>query len=215
MLVVVQRGLGDAGGDQPGEGEGLVAAGLRVADPHLDRAEGVMGTDAPPELGRLDHRAGPLEHADELGVAAPVDEGAGNAAAGEGAGEDLGAHRVQAGVAAVEEGRVGGDGEQQRQQLAHPVADGDRPVGAAHPHVDVHAPGVVALRDPAEFLSQAVVVRRVDDPLVEVVGPGMGAHRAQRQAHAIDELEEAAAALALQGDRFGEALGPAGADLDL
>ena len=36
--------------------------------------------------------------------------------------------------------------------LAQPVADGDRPVGAAHAHVDVQAPGVVALRNPAQFV---------------------------------------------------------------
>jgi hypothetical protein len=58
-------------------------------------------------------------------------------------------------------------------------------------------------------------MRSVDDPLVEVVGPGMGAGRAQSQPHAGDELEEAGAALALQRHRFGKILGPAGADLDL
>ncbi len=177
---------------RPGQGEGLLAAGLGVADPHLDRAEGVVRAHAPPKLRRLDRRAGPLQHADELGVAGPVDEGAGHAAAGEGAGEDLGADRVQAAVAAVEEGRVGRDGEQQRQQLAQPVADGDRPVRSAHAHVHVHAPGVVALGDPAEFVAQAVVVRGVDDPLVQVAGPGVGSGRPQRQAHLLDQGEEPA-----------------------
>ena len=99
--------------------------------------------------------SGPLQGPDEVGVAVPVAERRGHAAAREGAGEDLGADRVQAGVAAVEEGRVGGDGEQQRQQLPQPVADGDRPVGAAHAHVDVQAPGVVALGDVAEFVRAA------------------------------------------------------------
>ncbi len=152
---------------------------------------------------------------DEVGVALPVAERRRDPAAREGAGEDLGADRVQAGVAAVEERRVGGDGEQQRQQLAQPVADGDRPVGAADAHVDVQAPGVVALGDPAEFVAQPVVVRRVDDPLVEVVGPGVGAGRAERQPHAGDQLEQPRPALALARHRLGEALGAAGADLDL
>ena len=165
---------------------------LRVADPHLDGAEMVVGADAPPELGRLDDRPGPLQHPDELGVTVPVPERGRDAAAREGAGEDLGANRVQAAVAAVEKGRVGRDGEQQRQQLPHPIADGDRAVGAAHPHVDVGAPGVVALGDPAKFVPQPCVVRGVDDPLVEVVGPGVGAHGAQRQPHAPDQLEEPA-----------------------
>src|SRR4029077_10561695 len=94
VLIVVERGLGNAGRDQAGQPERLLAARLRVADPHLDRAELVMRADAPPELGRLHHGPGPLQHADELCVAVPVDEGTGNAATGEGAGEDLGAHRV-------------------------------------------------------------------------------------------------------------------------
>ena len=33
-------------------------------------------------------------------------------------------------------------------------------------------------------------MRRVDDPLVEVVGPWMGAHRSQAQSHAVDQREE-------------------------
>ena len=122
---------------------------------------------------------------------------------------------MQAGVAAVEEGRVGGGGEQQRQQLAQPVADRDRPLGAADAHVHVQAPGVVALGDVAEFLAQPVVVRGVDDPLVEVVRPGMGPGRPQRQPHAGDQLEQPRPALALAHDRLGEARGAPGADLDL
>ena len=189
------------------QAEGLLAARLRVADPHLDRAEFVVRADAPPELRRLDHGAGALQQGDELRVAAPVDERAGHAAAREGAGEDLRAHRVQAAVAAVEEGRVGRGGEQQRQQLAQPVADRDRPVGAAHPHVHVQAPGVVALRDPAQFGAQPVVVGGVDDPLVEVARPGVRAHRRQRQSHPVDQLEQPQAALALRLFRRGE-VGP-------
>ena len=73
------------------------------------RCRRVVGPHAPPELGRLDDRAGPLEEADEVRVRLPVAEGLGDAAAREGAGEDLGADRVQAGVTAVEERRVGGD----------------------------------------------------------------------------------------------------------
>ncbi len=92
----------------------------------------------------------------------------------------------------VEERRVGRDGQQQRQQLAHPVADRDRAVGPAHPHVHVGAPGVVALGDPAEFMPEPTVVRGIDDPLVEVAGPGVGSHRPQRQTHRADQLEQAA-----------------------
>lgn len=56
---------------------------------------------------------------------------------------------------------------------------------------------------------------RVDDPLVQVVGPRVGTGGAEGQAHAADELEQARPALALPGHRLGEALRAAGADLDL
>jgi hypothetical protein len=81
--------------------------------------------------------------------------------------------------------------------------------------VHVQAPGVVALRDPAQFLAQAVVVGRVDDRLVEVVRPRVGTGRGQRQPLPVDQAEQAPAPLALQLCRLTEALGPARADLDL
>jgi hypothetical protein len=62
---------------------------------------------------------------------------------------------------------------------------------------------------------EAAVVRRVDDPLVEVVGPRMGAGGGEAETHPLGEGEEPAAAVALQGDRLREPLGAAGADLDL
>ena len=43
----------------------------------------------------------------------------------------------------------------------------------------VQAPRVVALRDPAQLLTQALVVLGVDDVLLEIAGPGMGAHRGE------------------------------------
>ena len=175
----------------------------------------VVRAHAPPQLRRLDDGPGPLEEARRSRRRCASRRTLGDAAAWEGTGEDLGADRVQAGVAAVEEGRVGGDREQQRQQLAQPVADGDRPVGAAHAHVDMQAPGVVALGDVAEFVAQAVVVRGVDDRLVEVAGPGMGARGAQRKPHLGDQGEEARAPRALALDRLGERLRAPGADLDL
>ena len=67
-VVVVERRLGDAGDDQRGEVEGLVAARLRVADPQLDGAEGVMRAHAPPQLGRLDDPPGRRQQVDEVGV---------------------------------------------------------------------------------------------------------------------------------------------------
>jgi hypothetical protein len=81
--------------------------------------------------------------------------------------------------------------------------------------VHVQAPGVVALRDPAEFVAQPVVVGGVDDPLVEVVGPRVGAHRSQSEAHPLDQVEEPVAPVALPCYRVAEALCPSRPDLDL
>ena len=103
-LVVVEGRLRDAGADQRRQGERLVAGGLRVADPELDRPEPVMGPHAPPELRRLDDRAGRVEALDEPRVRLPVPERLVDAAAREGAGEDLGANRVKPGVMAIQEG---------------------------------------------------------------------------------------------------------------
>ena len=174
-----------------------------------------MRAHAPPQLGRLDDPLGPRQQVDEVGVGRPVTERLRHPAAGEGAGEDLAAHRVQAGVLAVEKRRVRRERQQRRQQAAQVVAHRDRPVRAADPHVHVQAPCVVALRDPAQLLAQAVVVLGVDDLLVEVVGPRVGAGRRQRDAEALGRGEQPPASIALQLDRLGEVFGAPGADLDL
>ena len=134
--------------------------------------------------------------ADEVRVCAPVAERLVNAAAREGAGEDLGAHRVQSGVAVVEKGRVGREREQWRQQLPHPIRDGDGAIGPVDADVDVQAPGVVPLGDPAQVLLEPAVVLGVDDVLVEVVGPRVGAHRAPGRAPARRRSRTAAPACA-------------------
>src|SRR5439155_15348007 len=100
-------------------------------------------------------------------------------------------------VAAVEEGRVRRQREQRRQEPPQVVADGDGPIDAPYPHVDVEAPGVVALRHPSELLPQARVVRRLDDALVEVVGPRMSAGRREAKSHPLREGEQPCPALAL------------------
>src|SRR4051812_21523846 len=103
-LVVVQRALRDAGGDQGGQPERLLSSRLRIADPQLHGAECVVGPDAPPELRGLDDRVRADQQVDEIRVRPPAPERLMDAAAGEGTGEDLRAHRVEAGVAAVETG---------------------------------------------------------------------------------------------------------------
>ena len=89
------------------------------------------------------------------------------------------------------------------------------PVGAAHPDVDVEAPGVVALDHPAQLVAQAVVVLGVDDPLVEVVRPRVGAGRGERGIVLGGQGEQPATALALALGGLGEGLPPPGPDLDL
>jgi hypothetical protein len=89
------------------------------------------------------------------------------------------------------------------------IADGDRSIGALDAHMDVEAPGVVPLRDPAELLAQAVVMLGVDDALVEVVGPRVRAHRGQPHAHALGEPEQADTMLVLHRDGIREGLAPA------
>ena len=122
---------------------------------------------------------------------------------------------VKARLAAVEERRVRRRGEEHGQHLAHPVGDGDRAVGAADTDVDVEAPGVVALDDPAQLVAQPVVVLGVDDPLVEVVRPGMRPGRGERRVVLGRQREQPAAAVALALGRVGEGLTAPGPDLDL
>ena len=93
--------------------------------------------------------------------------------------------------------------------------DRDRAVGAPDADVDVQAPGVVALGDPAQLLAQAGVVLGADDPLVEVARPRMRAAGGERDPEALAEREQAGAAFALELHRLGEGLAAARADLDL
>ena len=189
--------------------------GLAVADADLDGREREVRPHAPPQLRVLGDRARVVEEADVLLVVGPRVERVGDATARKEAGEDLRPGRVQARVDALGERRA----RRQREQLRQPVAERrrhlERPVGAANPDVDVEAEGVVLPDDVAEQLVVAPVVRRVDDPLVLPVRPGMRTRRAERETERLDERYELVAAL---GDRLrhgGEALHLAGLDLDL
>ena len=83
------------------------------------------------------------------------------------------------------------------------------------PDVDVQRERVVAPRDVLQPLLDAPVVLGLDDLLLAVVRPRMRAGRAERDAVLVGEREQPAAAVALCGDRGGEVLAPARADLDL
>src|SRR5205823_12812651 len=97
-VVLVERGLDDRGDEQPRQRERLVAAGLRVAYAHLDGPEAVVRAHAPPDLGRLDYRAGGDQEVDVVRIRVEAAVAVGDPAAREALREDLGARRVQAGV---------------------------------------------------------------------------------------------------------------------
>ena len=81
--------------------------------------------------------------------------------------------------------------------------------------MDVQRERVVAARDVAEPLDHAPVVVGVDVRLLAVVGPGMGARRAERDAARRGQGEEPPAPFALVGDRLVQVLAATGDDLDL
>jgi hypothetical protein len=81
--------------------------------------------------------------------------------------------------------------------------------------VDVKAPGVVALRHPAEIRLEPAVVLCVDDVLVEVVGPGVGSHRRQGEAHLLGDAKQPRPPRPLLVGRLGEGLTAARTNLDL
>ena len=194
---------------------GLDEVGLAVGDPDLHCREAEVRPHAPPELRVLGDRAGLVEEADVVLVLLPGGERVRDAAAREEAGEDLRARRVQPRVDVLHERRAGREREELGQEVAEPVRDGDRAVGAADADVDVEPEGVVAPDDVAEQLVVAAVVRRVDDPLVLPVGPGMRSRRGEPDPERLDEGVQLRAALRHRGGDLGEGLAAAGLDLDL
>jgi hypothetical protein len=118
-------------------------------------------------------------------------------------------------VAAVEEGRVGGDREQLRHHEPQTVAHPHRPLRTAHADVHVQAERVVPPRDVLEEVLDAPVVVGVDDLLLLPGAPGVRAGGGEQRVRPPGEREQARARVALPRDRVGEALAAAGADLDL
>ena len=112
-------------------------------------------------------------------------------------------------------GRVGADAEQQRQDGAQAVAGADRAIGVVRADVDVQRERVVAPRDVLQALDHAPVVLGVDVALLAVVGPRVGAGRAQRDPARLGQREEAVADVALAAQRVVDVLAAARADLDL
>ena len=160
-----------------------------------------MRADRPPHLRVLHDRAGRDEEVDVIGERLPAAERVGHTAARKALGEDLGAGAVQARVASVQEGRVGRDGEQQRQHRTQPVAHQHGAVGAADADVDVQRERVVAPRHVLQPLLDPVVVLGVDDVLLAVVRPRMGPGGAERDVMFGGQREQAPPPFALGGER--------------
>ena len=112
-------------------------------------------------------------------------------------------------------GRVGRDRQQQRQHRAQAIAHQHRAVGAADADVDVHRERVVAPRDVLQPVLDAAVVLGLDDLLLAVVRPRMGAGGPERDVLRGGQREQPPAQVALGGPGGGEVLTAAGADLDL
>ena len=190
---------------------------LRVADPHLDRAER-RSAGAPTTTPACTRRSSACARGSRCtrANASPAAERVGHAAAREALGERLGARAVQPGVAPVEERRVRRDRQQQRQHRPQPVAHQHGPVGALDPHVDVQRERVVAPGDVLQAVLDAAVVVGVDDLLLAVVRPRMRAGRAERDRRAPRRARTAAGGgRAGRAMRVREVVAAAGADLDL
>ena len=197
--LALVEGARDPGGQrvaERGERARLGEVGLPVADPDLDRREGEMRADAPPELRVLVDRAGVVEEADVALEAVPARRRRPGR-------RSAGTCRVKICVRAEcspvftfsTNGELALEGQQLGQEVPQPVADGDRAVGAVDRDVHVEAEAVVAPDDVPEDLVVAAVVRRVDDPLVLPAG-STGACRSRPSAtpERVGELVAAARA---------------------
>ena len=216
-LALVER-AGAPGGQavtEGGERLRLGEVGLPVRDADLDRRVGEVRADAPPDLGVLGDRAGPVEKRDVVLPAAPVAVDVGDAAAREHPGEHLGARRVQARVDRLDEGRACRQRKHLRQEVAQGVVHGDRAVGAGDPHVHVQTEGVVPPHDVAKDLVVPPVVRRVDDALVLPAAPRVRPGAAERKLQLARDTVDLAAPLLHGGRRLAEVLAATGAHLDL
>ena len=121
--------------------------------------------------------------------ASQLPNASGHAASGEAPRERLGPRAVQARIAPVDKRRVGRDRQQQRQHRPQPVAYEYGSICTSDPNVHVHREGVVAPRDVLEPLLDAPVVLGLDDVLLAVIGPRVGAGGAQRDVMLVGQRE--------------------------
>ena len=199
---IVARGLGDAGDDQRRQAPRTPRrwTGRRRCGPRPCRRS---------RCGRIDHHTCVystiefvrIEEVDVVGERLPAAEGVGHPAAREHAGEALGAGGVQAASRAR---RGTASWPRSPAAVAAPGAAGRTRARRGRRRARRRgraATRVVAPRDVAELLVQPAVVLGVDDVLLAVVGPRVGAGRAERDALLGGQREQPPAAVALAGQR--------------
>ena len=165
--------LAGGGLDERGDGDGLLRAERDVADADFDGVEEGMGADVPPDFFGVVDGVGLDEEIDvalELGVAG---EAVGEVGAGE-VFEDLGAVALVAGLHAEPEGRVGGEREDVRQEVAERVHDADGGFAVFDADVDVEAEDEVGAGDELEVFDDLGVAGIGIDLLHAPVGEGVG-----------------------------------------
>ena len=184
-----------------------------VADADLDGVEEGMGADVPPDFFCVIDRVGLDEEVDvafKLGVA-------GEAVREVGAGEvfeDLGAVALVAGLHAEPEGRVGGEREDVREEVAQGVHDADGGFAVFDADVDVEAEDEVGAGDELEVFDDLGVAGVGVDLLDAPVGEGVSGACDEDEVVLFGEGDHVAAEVeeVLLGDL--DVAADAGADLD-
>ena len=204
-----------AGGglDERGDGDGLVSAKRDVADADFDGVEEGMRANVPPDFLGVVDGVGLDEEVDvafELGVAG---EAVGEVGAGE-VFEDLGAVALVAGLHAEPEGRVGGEREDVREEVAQGVHDADGGFAVFDADVDVEAEDEVGAGDELEVFDDLGVAGIGVDLLDAPVGEGMGCAGDEDEAVLFREGDHVAAEVEEVFLGYVNVAADAGADLD-
>ena len=145
--------------EERGEGDRLLDPHRHVADAELEGVEERVRADVPPDLLAVVDAVGLDQQLDVVVVLGEAAEVVRDAGARE-AVEDHAAVRLEAGVAALPEGRVGGQREEVRQEVARLVHDVDRRLAVVDADVDVQAEDQVRPRHLLQVFDDLLVARR-------------------------------------------------------
>ena len=208
LVQLHHRGL-----DQRGERERFVGAHRDVADPHFDGREKRMRPDVPPDLLGVVDRVGLDQQVDEAFVVGPARERIGNVGARELV-EHLAAVRLQPGIEADPEGRVGRKREQVRQKVAHLVHQVNGRFAVLDADVHVQAEDQVRARHQLHVLDDLQVALVGINVLHAPVGERVRRAGAEQQAVLAGELHHGAPQVEDVGARLLHVAAHAGADLD-